>query len=164
MKAAISLLLIFVVWLLVGSAQANPYDDGVDAFMRKDYRKAYVLWLPLAKAGDPDAARNVGRLFHEGLGVERDYREASVWYGVAARKCNATAQNNLALLYGPPPVPAPARALWSDIRPGRHDGVWRGGHVPPGTGPRKRPCRRPCDGLRIRAVRRTRATHRYHQL
>lgn len=99
MKAAISMLLIFVVWLLVGSAQANPYDDGVDAFMRKDYRKAYVLWLPLAKTGDPDAARNVGRLFHEGLGVERDYREAALWYDVAARKCNATAQNNLGLLY-----------------------------------------------------------------
>lgn len=80
-----------------GLAYAS-FEDGVDAFMRKDYRKAAQEWLPLAESGDADAARNLGRLYHEGLGVKQNYVTARSWYEIAAKKCNASAQNNLGLL------------------------------------------------------------------
>ncbi len=74
------------------------FEEGVDAFMRGDYPRAANEWAPLAKSGDPDAARNLARLYHEGLGVRQDFSQARKLYQVAAKKCNATAQNNLGLL------------------------------------------------------------------
>jgi hypothetical protein len=74
------------------------FEDGVDAFNRGDYTRAAREWQPLANAGDADAARNLARLYHQGLGVNLDYYKARQWYRLAASKCNATAQNNLGLL------------------------------------------------------------------
>lgn len=82
---------------VIGTASAN-FDDGVDAFKRGDYARAAKEWRPLASSGDADAARNLARLYHEGLGVKIDYSMARQWYQVAAKKCNATAQNNLGTL------------------------------------------------------------------
>lgn len=36
-----------------------------------------------------DAAYQVGRLYHDGVGVERDVREAAQWYGVAAKEAGS---------------------------------------------------------------------------
>jgi hypothetical protein len=76
----------------------GSFESGIDAFMRGDYLKAAREWRPLAEKGDADAARNLGFLYHQGLGVSQDFATARVWYGKAANKCNATAQNNLGLL------------------------------------------------------------------
>jgi len=47
------------------------FEDGVDAFNRGDYSRAAREWQPLANAGDADAARNLGRLYQQGLGCCR---------------------------------------------------------------------------------------------
>ena len=36
----------------------DDYQDGEDAYKRKDYKTAYNLWLPLAEQGDADAQSN----------------------------------------------------------------------------------------------------------
>ena len=92
----------FILFAITGYSSNNiafaNFQGGVDAFNRGDYARAYAEWLPLAEAGDPDASRNIGRLFHKGLGVQLDLTQARTWYSRSAAKCNATAQNNLGLM------------------------------------------------------------------
>jgi TPR repeat protein len=80
------------------SVAKSDFEAGVDAYTRGDFYTAEKEWRPLAAAGDADAARNLGRLYHLGHGVTQDFKMARYWYEIAARKCNATAQNNLGLL------------------------------------------------------------------
>jgi TPR repeat protein len=74
------------------------FEDGVDAFNRADYSRAAMEWQPLANSGDPDAARNLARLYQQGLGVKTDLIKARQLYRLASARCNATAQNNLGLM------------------------------------------------------------------
>ena len=52
-----------------------------------------------AEAGDVDAQFNLGVLYANGQGVERNYSEALKWYRQAAEQNNAAAQNNLGAMY-----------------------------------------------------------------
>ena len=38
-------------------------------------------------------------MYHEGLGVEQDYKEAVKWYRLAAEQRNEGAEVNLAIMY-----------------------------------------------------------------
>jgi hypothetical protein len=74
------------------------FNDGVDAYLRKDYAKAFREWEPLAHRGDTDAARNLARLYLEGNGTVQDFKLARKWFQFAADRCNATAMNGLGLM------------------------------------------------------------------
>jgi TPR repeat protein len=89
------LLSLFISFPLIAFA---TFEDGVDAFNRGDYSRAAREWQPLANSGDSDAARNLARLYQQGLGVKTDLFKARQLYRLAAAKCNATAQNNLGLM------------------------------------------------------------------
>lgn len=89
------LLSLFISFPLIAFA---TFEDGVDAFNRGDYSRAAREWQPLANSGDSDAARNLARLYQQGLGVKTDLIKARQLYRLAAAKCNATAQNNLGLM------------------------------------------------------------------
>ena len=89
------LLSLFISFPLIAFA---TFEDGVDAFNRGDYSRAAREWQPLANSGDSDAARNLARLYQQGLGVKTDLIKARQHYRLAAAKCNATAQNNLGLM------------------------------------------------------------------
>ena len=75
------------------------FGRGVDAFMVGKYDVCDDYWLPLARAGDPMAARNMGLLFQHGLGVRKDIEEAVLYYKIAADKGVTTAQLVLGLMY-----------------------------------------------------------------
>jgi len=47
------LLSLTFLFLFSGSSVvfADDFQDGVDAYKRKDYKEAYKLWLPLAEQG-----------------------------------------------------------------------------------------------------------------
>lgn len=72
---------------------------GVAAYDRGEYAAAYEAWLPLARAGDPAAQRNIGHLCRFGLGVAQDFERAAYWYREAAEAGLAAAQTNLAVMY-----------------------------------------------------------------
>jgi TPR repeat protein len=65
---------------------ANEFNDGMDAFKRKDYKIAFEKWKPLAEQGHDDAQYKLGKLYREGLGVDPDYVEAYKWYYIVAKK------------------------------------------------------------------------------
>ena len=73
--------------------------DGVRYYETGEYARAYDEWLPLARAGNAAAQRNIGQLYRLGLGVPRDLNVAANWYRLAARQGLARAQSNLAAMY-----------------------------------------------------------------
>ena len=77
----------------------DDYQDGWDAYERKDYKTAYKLWLPLAEQGDVEAQYNLGVMYYKGEGVSKDYKEAVKWFRLSAEKTYAGSQNNLGGMY-----------------------------------------------------------------
>ena len=54
----------------------------------------------LAEKGDAEAQCNLGLMYDEGQGVEKDFKEAVKWYQKAADQGDAKAQFKLAEMYG----------------------------------------------------------------
>ena len=69
------------------------------AYQQGDFATAHELWYYDAKRGNAHAQYNLGILYAEGRGVERNPDEAVKWWHSAAEKGHARAQHNLALAY-----------------------------------------------------------------
>lgn len=80
-------------------ARAGALEDGHTAFEAKHYQEAYKLWKPLAEQGDPDAQYNLGLLYMNGQGVEKNERTALWWFTRAAQQGLADAQYNAGVMY-----------------------------------------------------------------
>lgn len=80
--------------------------DAYDAFLNGRYEDAIAIWLPLASAGDASAQFNIGVMYANGLGVDRDMRSAMEWWSRAAKQLHVRAAHNMALamLSGEPRV------------------------------------------------------------
>ncbi|MCE9648842.1 MAG: sel1 repeat family protein [Parvibaculum sp.] len=94
---------VFLVLAMLVSANAlasdDPRVDAKAAFERKDYAEAAKLIEPLASQGDAAAQFNLGVLYINGQGVERNAATAASWFDKAARQGNALAQLNLGILF-----------------------------------------------------------------
>lgn len=69
------------------------------AFDARDYEQALKIWQPLAEQGAPAAQYGLGRLYEQGLGVDRDFTAAFRWYERAAQQGYMKAQYSLGMLY-----------------------------------------------------------------
>ena len=67
-KSLTFLLFLTFLFLFSGSSVvfADDFQDGLDAYNRKDYKTAYKLFLPLAEQGNPHAETNLGRKYDNG--------------------------------------------------------------------------------------------------
>lgn len=72
---------------------------GMQAFRNKDYQTAYREWKAAAESGQPEAQFDLGLLYAQGLGVDRDLTEAANWYRKAAEQGNAQAEFALGQMY-----------------------------------------------------------------
>ena len=97
MKKFISALALVVA--LSGTAHAQDFQKGYDAYQAGDYATALQEWRPLADQGDADAKHNLGLMYENGQGVPQDYAEAVRWYRKAAEQGTVQAQYSLALGY-----------------------------------------------------------------
>ncbi len=77
----------------------NLFYDGLAAFHEGFYKESAVRWERAAHFGDGEAARNLGHLYRQGLGVEQDTAIAVAWYQVAADAGVISAQYNLGMVY-----------------------------------------------------------------
>ena len=93
--------LVIVAGTFLSAVQATyaDFDDGMDAFQRRDYETALEEWQPLAEQGDARAQLEVGRLYISGNGVPQDDAEAVRWYRLAAEQGDAEAQSYLGGLH-----------------------------------------------------------------
>lgn len=78
---------------------AGPLDEGLAAFNAGNYAQAFALWKPLAEAGDAKARYDLGLMFQQGLGVEKDLKQARLLFEAAARQGDADAQYQLGFIY-----------------------------------------------------------------
>ena len=91
--------LIFLLLLLTQLIHAGALEDGHTAFEAKRYQEAHSLWKPLAEAGDAEAQYNLGLLYMNGLGVEKNERTALWWFTRAAQQGLADAQYNAGVMF-----------------------------------------------------------------
>ena len=82
-----------------GSAVADPFEDGLDAFNAADYAQAYAIWWRLAKEGDAKAQASLGFMYYSGKGVRRDDEQSLYWFRRAADAGQPTAQFFLGMHY-----------------------------------------------------------------
>lgn len=81
------------------------FDKGVAAYDAGDYSTAYSIWLPLAKAGDIAAQRNVAHMLRRGEGVPQDSERALWFYERAASVGLASAALNAGMMRIEPGAP-----------------------------------------------------------
>ena len=92
MKKLILLILPFLLFPISTPLYADDFQDGLDAFGRKDYKTAFEKLKPLAEQGDAEAQYNLGVMYDNGLEVTQDYKEAVRWYQQSAKQRLAMAQ------------------------------------------------------------------------
>ena len=88
------------LWILLLSAglYAGDFEEAVENYRQGNYIKALDIFYVLAKEGDPKAQFNVGLIYANGKGVNKDTYQAMGWYKKAAEQNNTAAQYNLAKL------------------------------------------------------------------
>ena len=77
----------------------NDFQDGWNAYEKKDYKTARELWLPLAEKGHIRAQFFLGFMNDKGFGVPEDDIKAIKWYQLAAEQGDSRAQLFIAFLY-----------------------------------------------------------------
>lgn len=81
------------------AARADTYSEAFIAAETGNYRQAYALFTPLAEQGHAQAQFNLALMYHGGLGVKPNEREAVYWYQQAAANGSREAQEFLAVGY-----------------------------------------------------------------
>ena len=84
---SIALLLVFG---LSAPVLAEPFEDGLAAYVKQDYAAA-VKWFRLAaEQGNAQAQFNLGLMYGNGQGVPQDYVQAHKWFNLAASQYPAS--------------------------------------------------------------------------
>ena len=100
--ALIALIFSLTLSALAGTAQAGTDDDdfrrGLTAFNAGDYETALQAWRPLAEKNEPRSLAGIGFMYHRGMGVGADDREAAAWLLRAAERGQAEGQLMLGIL------------------------------------------------------------------
>jgi TPR repeat protein len=86
-------------WLAHAGTSDDEFRRGLSAFNRGDYPAALRLWRPLAEGDDPRSEAGIGFMYHRGLGVGIDDREAALWLRRAAEHGQAEGQLMLGMLF-----------------------------------------------------------------
>ena len=89
------ILVLVSLTLLLPSAYADEFQEGIYAGIRGDYKTALEKLMPLAEKGNAKAQRNIGFMYHQGHGVKKNYNEALKWYKKSAEQGNTKAQVSL---------------------------------------------------------------------
>jgi uncharacterized protein len=100
MNLLVASVVLIGVPLLASSALAGPsFEDGMTALNGRDYPKAVEIFGSLGERKDTRAQSVLGAMYHAGLGVPVDYKEARRWYLLAAEQGDPGAQFNLGIMY-----------------------------------------------------------------
>jgi TPR repeat protein len=108
---ATCLLVLLFLFATVSPVLAS-FEDGLAASQKGDYSKALHEFRILAENGHAKAQLQLGILYEMGLGVKKDYQQASKWYQKAAIQGDSEAQKRFLEMkkkgrsdFMPPPTP-----------------------------------------------------------
>ena len=93
MKRLIPIFLMLI--FMSAPVYADDFQEGLDAYDRKDYKTALEKWKPLAEQGLADAQSNLGTMYQNGQGVPQDYALAHMWWSLAGSNGDKDAVTNL---------------------------------------------------------------------
>jgi len=104
---------LLIVAIGVATYFSQRAKSAYEAMGRGQYSRAFDLYLVDAKQGDGNAQNSIGNMYYLGMGIERDFDAAKLWYREAASSGHAAAQLNLGHLYkqGMGVIPDPVRAF-----------------------------------------------------
>ena len=92
-KFIVLLTVAFLLLLTISSVMFHDdFQDGWSSYVKKDFKTAYKLWLPLAEKGVARAQFFMGYMYDLGFGVPEDNKEAVKWYRLAAEQGYARAK------------------------------------------------------------------------
>ena len=104
--------------IVIPFAQADTYDDGMEAYQAGDYTHALKRWKTLAERGHAQALYNLGFMYEFGYGVAAGDKQAFNYYLRAAQQGHLQAQHTVAWMYarGKGVAADPAQAeKWTEI-------------------------------------------------
>lgn len=83
---------------------ANPsdiidFEAGASAYQNKEYSRAIEIFSPLALQGHPKAQSLVAYMLQNGIGVQKNLKEAAKWASRAADQGEPSSQLGLGMLY-----------------------------------------------------------------
>jgi|GEM_PF-1630593 len=89
---------IFLPFILY-SVENNEYQKAMNYYDNKEYKKAFKIFLNLAKEGNVSSQEFLGYMYEKGYGTDRDYKKAKEWYEKASNNGSIYAKKNLGMLY-----------------------------------------------------------------
>ncbi len=92
-------LITFILFITVSPLLATQIDEAHQAFQKKDYQQAFVIWEENAKTGNTGAHIRLAYLYTQGLGVDKNGDQAIFWLNEAVKLGSAEAEYQLAKLY-----------------------------------------------------------------
>jgi len=84
--------------LITSMANAGPWEEGYEAYQRKDYVTAVQLWRIVANEGNREAQSLLGEMYAFGQGVPQDYARGIKWLLLAAEQNEPKAQYKLGMM------------------------------------------------------------------
>ena len=92
-KFIVLLTVAFLLLLTISSVMFHDdFQDGWSSYVKKDFKTAHKLWLPLAEEGNVRAQFFIGFMYDLGFGVQEEDQEAVKWYRLAAKQGDSRAQ------------------------------------------------------------------------
>ena len=106
------ILMLATVLLWANFAKADDYERAFDALSAEDYQTAAYYLSFFASNGDVRSQYNMGIMYRDGLGLEKNSRVALSWFLLAAEQNHMLANYAIGLLLrdGPADVKHPKRA------------------------------------------------------
>ena len=92
------LLLSLVGGMVVGTPARADFAEGLKAYERGNFNRAFALAQIEAQKGNPEAQAYLGIMYQFGQATRRDVREAARWYALGADGGHTQAQINLGVL------------------------------------------------------------------
>ena len=99
LKRILSSLFIFILVILFQTVNAATYEEGKQAYLHKDYKRALEILKPLAEQGNSQAQITMGLMYDYGHGVKKDPAESIKWYRMAAEQGVPLVQHDLGVKY-----------------------------------------------------------------
>lgn len=97
--AATSLALTAGLIIITSSPAQAGLQEGVAAYEAGNITLAAKEFRAAAEKGDTNCQYNLALMYEQGIGVEKDAKQAVAWYRKSAEQGNSNAQFNLGVLY-----------------------------------------------------------------
>lgn len=84
MKKQVHLFLLPILALTVPQIVWPGFEEGLAAYRNGDHKRALIEYQKAVEAGDERAFGRLGAMYLYGLGTEKDYLKAYVWFALAS--------------------------------------------------------------------------------